>query len=348
MSEQPILLLPDIHDENYNIDDEVYTLIYDIPEPIRSIDWNGNLLALGHKEGITILAPIPSNSQIAKNFPNKFQQDWIFQINKISTKSPVNKLRFTSKYLISSHEDNSIGIFNQQTGLEIKLNTSIHKDEINNLDISNNGGFIVVSSDDKIVSIFDLNKTNNKPIFTIKLDNIPTLIKFWIDNDYDKLIIVENGNVVKIYNWKLSKWLISIYPISYSKNLKPFIKDVIILNNKITIIGESGYIKKYDLNNLKGGAGYTFPNESFQLSGWLNNSKYISSNSKPLIGGINVDRCSFYDFNTNSNTHQIYQFKLNLPSLSISSGSINHKGIVAFNSGAKLLLVRPFDSYEVV
>lgn len=321
---------------------------YDLPAPVTSLDWNGRLLAYGTENGVTVLTPIPQDSRIAKSFPSLFQREWIFQSTNIKTSSPVTDIKFTSKYLIAVHDDFSLTLINNLEESETRLTKNGHTKDINGIDVSDNG-LIVSIGDDQQIIIWENDEVKNKiPCF-----GIPTLVKFWADKDFDKIIIVENGNCVKILDWKNSEWLFTIYPESYSNNLTSFIKDVIIYQEKLIVIGD-GWIKKYNIDELKGGTSYTYPEEEIQLNGWIVGSKYITSptstsasvNKRPLIGGINIDRSSFYDFASTSN--QILQFKLQLPSLSIPAGRINSNGVVAFVSGSRLILARPFDTYEVV
>jgi hypothetical protein len=321
---------------------------YDLPTSASSVDWNGNLLAYGHDNGVSVLTPIPQDSKIAKSFPSPFQREWIFQVTNIETSSPVRIVKFTSKYLIAVHDDYSMTLINNLEESETKLNKNGHTGDINDIDISDNG-LIVSVGDDKQVIIWDNDKIQAK----IPTYGIPTVVKFWADKDFDKIIVVENGNVVKVLDWRNKAWLYTIYPKSYSVNSKSFIKDVIIHQNKIIVVGD-GWLKKYSVDDLNGGTGYTYANEEVQLNGWVVDSKYITSptststsaNKTPLIGGISSDRSSFYDFASNSN--QVHQLKLQLPSLSVPAGRINSAGIVVFVSGMRLVLARPFDSYEVV
>lgn len=300
------------------------------------------MLAYGHENGVSVLTPIPRDSQICKNLPSCLQQEWVFQVTNIPLHSLVTHIKFTSKYLVAAHDDNTVTLINHLNNSKERLGTDplkSHMDEINSIDISDSG-IVVTTADDKKVIVWEGEESH-----VFYLDNVATLVKFWSDKDGDKIIVVENGNTVKVLNYKKNEWLYTIYPLPYSANAQPTINDVLVHNDRIIIVG-NGWWKEYDPELLTNGAGYTLPNNESQLGGWLVNSKFISSNSKPLIGGISADRSSFYDLTANSN--QMHQFKLQLPSIEVPTGSINHDGVVAFASGSKLLLVKPFDSYEIV
>lgn len=300
------------------------------------------MLAYGHENGVSVLTPIPKDTQISKNLPSSLQQEWVFQVTNIPLHSLVTHIKFTSKYLVACHDDNTITLINHLDESKVRLGvegTQTHTGEINSVDISENGT-IVCAADDKIVIVWEREESR-----VFYLDNIATLVKFWTDKDGDKIIVVENGNTVKVLDYKKNQWLYTIYPLSYSANAQPSINDVLIHNDRVIVVG-NGWWKEYDTELLNNGAGYTLPNGESQLAGWLLNSKYISSKSKPLIGGISNDRSSFYDLAANSN--QVHQFKLQIPSIEVPAGSINHDGVVLFASGSKLILVKPFDSYEVV
>jgi len=315
---------------------------YDLPTSATSIDWSGDLLAYGHDNGISVLTPIPKDTQISKNLPSSLQQEWVFQVTNIPLHSLVTHIKFTSKYIVAAHDDNTITLINHLNESKTKLGDDgkrFHTGEINSIDISDNGT-VVSTSDDKSIIVWEKDESR-----VFYLDNIATLIKFWTDKDGDKLIVVENGIAIKVLDYKKNQWLYSIYPLPYSTNAQPVINDVLIHNDKIIVIGD-GWWKEYDPETLTNGAGYTSPNGESQLSGWIVNSKYIYSKSKPFIGGISQNKSSFYDLSANSN--QMHQFKLQLPSTEVTSGSINQEGVVVFASGSKLILAKPFDSYEVI
>ncbi|CCH46133.1 Nucleoporin [Wickerhamomyces ciferrii] len=319
-----------------------YCSRYDLPSSVYSIDWNGNLLAYGHDNGISVLTPIPKNTQISKNLPSTLQQEWVFQKTNIELEHLVTHIKFTSKYIATALENNTIILIDHLSDIKKKLGVDgdiKHTEDINSIDISENGT-VVSAGDDKKIIVWGKDDSH-----VFHLDNIPTFVKFWIDKDSDKIIVVENGTTVKILDYKKSKWLFTIYPFSYSSNSQPVIKDVLINNDKIIIVG-NGWWKEYDPESLINGAGYTKPNNENQVVGWDTNSRYISSKSTPLIGAIGNDRSSFYDLSAKSK--QSHQFKLQIPSFDIPAGSINSDGIVAFASGSKLILANPFDSYEVI
>lgn len=236
----------------------------------------------------------------------------------------------------------------------MKLNTWMFKDDVSAVDVSANG-YVVVAGDDKTVCIYNSNDLkSSEPSHRFKTATIPTLVKFWIDHDSDKLIIVENGTTLHIYNWRFGRWMHTIYPKPFTTSLKPFIKDVFVRSTELVVVEDTGLMKTYELDSLKGGAGYTFPSsQTQQLNGWLYQNKYISSNShgslsKQFIGALTPDRCLFYRMPQNKENIETSQFKIRAgPSIvSSSCGSINQDGIAAVAFGSRLIIARPFDSYE--
>jgi hypothetical protein len=309
------------------------------------MDWNGNLLTYAHDSGVSVLSPIPKESQLAKNLPSDFQQEWVFQLTNVKTSSPVTHVRFTSKYLVVAQEDRKIVVVNHLDGSRIQYGSSTdqeraHSDDINSIDVSDDG-LVVSCGDDRKVIVWESGHAK-----VAHVDNVPTLVKIWMDQDSDKIIVVENGASVKVLDWRKNEWLYTIYPQPFVQGTKPNILDVLTQNGKVVVIGE-GWWKEYNPLELQGGAGFTYANSEGQLSGWTVNSKYISCHSKhSLIGGIGSDRSCFYDLGDKSG--QVYQFRLLLPSVSVPAGAINHNGIAAFASGSKLVLIKPFETYEVV
>lgn len=305
------------------------------------MDWNAQLLALAHDSGVSVLTPIPSDAPISKNLPSEMQQQWVFQLSNVRTSSPVVLLRFTSKYLVVAQEDRQIVQINHLDGSSVKLgsNDKRHLDEINSLDVSEDGSVVSCGDDLQVIvwSHGDAKVTH--------LENVPTLVKFWMDQECDKVIVVENGNTVKVLDWRKSSWLYTIYPVPFAQGSPEHIRDVHVINGKLVVVG-SGWWKEYDPSELSGGAGYTYPQREGQLSGWVLDSKYVSSTTRPLIGGIGAERSCFHDLGGKSG--QTHLFKQLMPSVSVPAGAINHEGIVAVASGAKLVLLKPFETYEAV
>ncbi|ODV61150.1 uncharacterized protein ASCRUDRAFT_75867 [Ascoidea rubescens DSM 1968] len=66
----------------------------------------------------------------------------------------------------------------------------------------------------------------------------------------------------------------------------------------------------------------------------------LSKNGKNTINSSNNN----FLFNKVENNQHMRQLRMNLPSYEINCGSINHKGIVGFISGYKLILSKPFES----
>lgn len=303
------------------------------------MDWNGDMLALAQDSRITILSPVPKTAPLAKNLPSQLQQEWVFQVSVVPMKA-ATQLRFTSKYIVASLESGEIVVINHLDGSQLQLGVSGHASDINSVDVSDSG-LVVSCDDDSRVVIWEY----GKPVKTAYTNGIPTLVKFWLDKEADKILVVEDGKRVKIYDWRKDTWLATIYPLPDAQNCKPYILDVTILNGNVVVIGD-GWWKEYNTTTMQGGAGYTYPTTEESLSGWIADSKYISSNTAPLIGSIGNDRSCYYDLTSRAGQGQ--QFKLQLPSVSVPAGAINQHGVVAFVSGSKLILSKPFDSYETM
>lgn len=346
--EKAVLLIPNVNDKTIGEDGEVYSLIYDLFCPVSCMDWNGELLALGHENGVSILTPIPSDNKYVLNLKYPFQQDWIFQVTNIVSK-PVKLVKFTSKYLLTVHEDFSLKLLNHVKDVEIELAGNRHFDQVNCVDISENG-FVASSSDDGELIVWDIASGKSDKFY---VDGVVTRLLFFIDKDCDKLVVVENNNCIKVLDWKSGSWLSSIYPQPFNSNCNDVIKDVLIKDDKLLVIGETGWIKKFVLNSLANGCGFTECKEEAQLTSWINNGHLVKNNAKALIGvfGSSSNNSSSVFYNLSNSFSEFYQFnenELNLPSLEVCCGSINSNGIVGLVSGSKLLVLRPFDSYEVV
>lgn len=304
------------------------------------MDWNGNLLALAHDSGCSILTPIPAASPIARNLPSGLQTQWTFQCSLVKASSSVVHVRFTSQFLVMAHEDRSLTVVNHLGSSKEKHYPVHHTDDINGIDVSEDG-LVVSCGDDRQVIVWDHEGQHS----VTHLDNIPTMVKFWMDQDCDKLIIVENGTTLKVMDWRKQQRLYTIYPTTFAQGATPVIKDVIVQGGELVVVGD-GWWKRYNPAELQGGAGFTFANSEGQLSGWSVGSTYIQSSTKPLIGGVGSDRSSFYDLC--DRTGKSHQFKMLLPSVAVTAGSINHQRVVACASGAKLVLLKPFEVYEAV
>lgn len=308
------------------------------------MDWNGDLLAYATDTGVGVLTPIPRDSPLAKNLPSDLQQEWCFQVTNVLTTSPVTHLRFTSKFLVMCQENRDIIVMDHLDGKKHSVSgADRHLEDINSIDVSEDG-HIVSCGDDRRVVVWGPNGSTRVKY----LDGVPTLVKFWTDKDLDKVIVVEDGSKVKVWNWRKDEWLYTIYPECFIPGTPPSILDIVTNDGNITVIGDGSW-KQYVPAELEGGAGYTFPNSQGRLKGWgVNKCQYLSSTSNcGLIGGVGTDRSFFYNLFGDNSGH-VYQFKLQLPCVSVPAGSINHNGVVAFASGSRLVLIKPFETYEAV
>ncbi|KAH3683094.1 hypothetical protein WICPIJ_005919 [Wickerhamomyces pijperi] len=328
---------------------------YTLQHPVRDLAWNANSLALAHSSGISVLVPLPETTTISKSYANKLQQRWVFQIHEIPYASPVNIVKFSSRLLVAVLNDDTVHVIDHHSGESFKLNTRMFRDDIIAMDLSNDG-YIVLAGDDGRICIYDSRTLdlNVDPLLNMHVSGTPNLVRFLVDFDSDKLFIVEDGTIVQIYNWKTERFITKIYPKTYAPTLKPFIKDILVKSNKLQIIEDTGIIKSYQLDSLQSGSGFTFPSSQSHLKGWLHNSKYISGSCSSSLhyfaGGLNPDRCMFYSIAENGNDNvESCPFKLKLGQNVVTSscGSINSEGVTAVFCGGKLILLTPFDSYEV-
>ncbi|GMM38809.1 hypothetical protein DASC09_061480 [Saccharomycopsis crataegensis] len=365
------IILSEIYQHSYTPDHDARAIVFDIGEQAKCGDWNGCLLAVGTSDAsISIFNPVALDD--IYTLPTKFQKQYILAKTKIDLssvfKSSVDFLQFTSRYLLAASVDSSKIILinhvsDQQSSNNMKLSDIKHQvfdlppGFINSMDV-NDDGVIAVAMDSKQVMIYNCNDIQPTPM-SFRLTNIPTMVQFASFYNREYLLILEATNIVKILDWKSYEWLVSIYPTSYdSNNAKSEVSNIFTTTNELLISGLNGWFKKYDLNEIIGGAGYTKPSSSGTLFGFLNPessptpvtiSKSTNSFNNPQkkLANITKQQISVYDFDRVLKTSaggdngvvDPKVIKVNLPSYEICAGSISEDNVVAITSGTRLLLV---------
>lgn len=210
---------------------------------ISCLDWNDKVLALGHELGVTILSFSDSKSG----------NQWSFEKSYEYLRKPVLKLKFRGNKLVVIHSDYTLSELTLcadplQPNTVVNLGGSLgHHDFINDVDISPQGN-IASTGDDKKLIIWD----DGEVAASYPLASRGLAVQFWEDHDTDRLLVLEDANKIRIFDWHKGQWIVTVFvgPETPVASMGVYDGDVIAVGQ--------GWWKSYHLPALKGGAGHTF------------------------------------------------------------------------------------------
>jgi WD40 repeat protein len=236
---------------------------------VNCLDWNDNILALGHELGVTVLSPSLNSSN-----------PWSFEKSYEYLRKPVLKLRFRGSKIAAVHADRTISEISLSSDPSLpnallKLGGSLgHQSFINDVDISPQG-YIASTGDDKKLILW----TDGQPTAPYRLASPGLAVKFWEDQDSDRLLVLEEGNKIRIFDWRKGQWVVTVFV-----GPEASIKGMGIYDGDIIAIGQ-GWWKSYHLPSLKGGAGYTFTYDDGAHVGGTSTDLVAYSNSRYVAYG---------------------------------------------------------------
>lgn len=307
---------------------------YELNTRVHCVDWNEQSLAYGHELGVGILTRVTERSEKTSGLPFEFQRQWAFKTSYIHLGLAAENLRFNGQYVAASHSDYSISYIDLVKGEVTNLGGYRgHRSFVNGLDISYDGIVASTGVDRNLLIWEDV----QQPPQLFRLSGSGLKVRFWDENDSDRLVVLEAGNKIRILDWRKRQWLLTIYPTTQDRST-PYggnVKDIGVYNSEIIAIGE-GWWKKFHIPSLTGGCGYTAPTDHGRLIS--DNSKNGMYNlSGRYIGYANTQESSIYDLVTASEHGSHVDIQLN----QIASLALRERGdILAIASGTNISLVR--------
>lgn len=327
----------------YQDQEEPNVIQYSVGSAVHCMDWNDQALAYGHDLGVSILTRQIEPTEKSSGLPFEFQRKWPFQYSYQHLGLPSENIRFTGNYLAASHSDHTVSYINLDQG-EVKTlgGSSGHRSFINDLDISYDG-VVASTGDDRNLLIWE--DSNNKPPHLFRLSSVGLKVRFWDDNDSDKILVLEAGNKIRVLDWRKGQWLLTIYP-STLDSTSPFggnVKDIGIFNSEIVAIG-NGWWKKFYIPSLTGGCGYTPPTDQGRLISVKNNDNNDGNDDDGLyslsgryIGYAADSEASIYDLVTAGEHGSHVSLHLD----QVSAITLRERGdILAVASGDKITLIK--------
>src|SRR5699024_4662431 len=138
-----------------------------------------------------------------------------------------------------------------------------------------------------------------KPPHLFRLSDAGLKVKFWDENDSDRVVVLEGGNKIRVLDWRKGQWLLTIYPSTLDPS-DPFggsVQDIGIYNSEITVVGDRMWWKRFHIPSLTGGCGHTPPTDQGRL---------VSNNGRDgfyclagrYVGYAESSESSIYDFVT--------------------------------------------------
>lgn len=279
------------------------------------LDWFNENLVYGHDLGITVLSRSP-NTQ-ANSYSTEIQKKWEFKKNYFHLGKSVELVRYRDKYVAAVHPTFDITLVDTQSGkLTLLGGSSGHSSYINSVDISING-LVASTGDDRALLIWD----DGTP-FDFPLGGVGKIVKFWNSADSNIVVVLEAGNKIRVLNYQTKEWMLTIYPgqAGCCGPSTGSVKDIMITDKFLYAIG-LGWWKKYDLENIYGGCGFTTPVAEQTFFQKPLSSHLVISNSR-FIGLATAKLQLIYDTNKN----KLYSLDFNLPDDEITGLTISSTG----------------------
>lgn len=326
---------------------------YLLPNIAECLDWYDDHLVYGHDLGVTVLSRI-RDTRLTSSYPTEFQRNWSFDKVHFHLGKPVELVKMYESLIACVHYNHEITVINAQRtssetrGLTLDKDTRTlggsggHSSYINSVDISPDG-LIASTGDDRRLLIWDQNGIpQNFP-----LEGSGKLVKFWSAPYGDIIIVLEAGNKIRLLDYTKSEWILTIYPGQAgccgpaSGNVRSF-----FVNNDFLYVVGIGWWKKYDLNNVKGGCGFTQSEQNGVFVTRPNNQSiavtpsYNSGSAITSVIGLVSERAQ-YIHDTSKDNEQTFELKYTLPSDEITAAAIRNEGdVLAIASGRYLTLLR--------
>ncbi|CAN6627700.1 hypothetical protein TRVA0_011S01838 [Trichomonascus vanleenenianus] len=244
---------------------------HDMETEILSVDWNdsGDTLAIGHGLGVTIYDPIDQT----KSYQHLGLE--------------VNHVRLRGDHVAAVHPNHTISYLNLNTSEIVTLGGSRgHDSFVNAVDISPEG-LVASVGDDRTVLVWEGLQPRS-----FRLAAPGLAVRFWDDSDSDRLVVLEQGDKVRILDWRKGTWLLTVFPG------KP-VKAIGVHNGDLVVVGD-GWWNKYNIPSLSGGCGYTPPTDSAQIISSNRGSDSVYVTAGDFIAHASTREVNLYDLETPS------------------------------------------------
>lgn len=310
---------------------------YELPTEAYCLDWQDDSLVYGHDLGVVVLMrftdPVYSN-----NLPTEFQRRWFFKKTYVHLGEEVSAVRMRGNIIAAAiPTSNTISVYDLSTKKHLKLGgLSGHQSFINSIDISADGQFIASTGDDRNLFIWENGSPRSFP-----LAGTGKIVKFWEGPEGDRVIVLEAVNKIRVLDWKKSEWLFTIHP-AQSGCCGPAsgsVKDIAVSDGDILAIG-LGWWKRYNLETLSGGCGYTIPSAENRFSKAPSSSATAVSSDGSLVGLVTPTTCYIHDPSLDS--RGTFSLNYQLPAAGEITGvALRNRGdILAIANGKLLTLVK--------
>lgn len=302
-----------------NSQDDPPAVEFNLECTIHCLDWSpDNSIAFGHDLGVGLLEQAESPVVM----PTEIQRQWTLTKRYFHLGKRVNIVRAKAGCLATAHPDNSISVLKDGSIRQFG-GTRGHSDKVTDVDISTTG-IIASTGNDRYVLVWEESIPRS-----FRLSGMGQKVKFWNDGDSDRLIVLESDDKIRILDWRKGQWLLTIYP---GKK----VDDIGVIGGDLVAVG-NGWWKKFNINSLTGGCGYTPPTDEGRL---MTNG---SSNGKMALNKYfaayaSNDEADIFDLRNASEHGPQMQFN----DRQVNAMALNtDKETLAVASGSCLLLYTP-------
>lgn len=266
----------------------------------KALDWNEYSLAVGYGLGVAILGPMDNKTK-----------SWNLQKSYEYLGKQVLRLRFKGDQIVTTHPDFTLSVLtlsedpSQPNSVE-RLGTDSsrgHHAWINDVDCSPQGHVASTGSDKRLIL------WANGSFESFMLKSTGLAVKFWEDNESDRLLILETGGKVRVFDWRKSQWLVTIFVNAPVRGLGLYDGDVVAVG--------LGWWKSYHLPSLRGGCGYTYPYDDGSHVGGESSDLIAYSSSRYVAYG-GPSGVTFFDI-ANAGEHGVKtELDLNVPPTAVA------------------------------
>lgn len=293
---------------------------------VLDLDWSsdGQSLAYGHSLGVCILTRQPPSDGAHES---GFQAHWQCTKSYQYLGSPAEIVRFEGVFVAAAHPDYTISLVDATSGeLSRLVGSNGHRAAISDIDLTSNGLVASVGLDRNLVV------WENGTAFRFRLDGPGQKVRFWDDNNSDRVVVVDGTNRIRILDWRRGSWLLTIYT---GQDCGP-IQEIGIYNNDVLVIGD-GWWKRYNLSSLSGGCGYTHPFDSGTLGATSHSKGMYKFSRNQHIGYASGSGAAIYDLVSFSEHGSQVEYSIPSP----RTIALRPRGdVLAVGSGNGITLVR--------
>ncbi|ODQ76975.1 hypothetical protein BABINDRAFT_169497 [Babjeviella inositovora NRRL Y-12698] len=300
---------------------DAFAVSYDLPVSGQCLDRYGGKVCVGSDAGFVIMTPFEDSTELSRSLPTSFQQKHVYQITAYPSEKSLHKVRFNGRFLVYAALDMTVGVFDHVNGQTIDLD--ITQTFANDLCL-NEDGLVAVVGDDHRLIVTDI---ITRKRYVQRLQHRPTVVKFHPQNS-EQVVVVEGGCIVRILNWQTGKVVYTIYASDH-------IHDVFVKSDVVFVV-TSNSIQHFNLKNLQGGLGETYPNVETIISSTRDSARYLRPTGNQLCGVLGVESVSVYDI---QKLQKMVQVDVSLPSNEINDCVVSDLERLVFALCAKKLVL---------